>query len=141
MPVHAVRAQGWNRSIAPRSLNLGAKWRRVPRPQSLRIHNVEGRMTDEQFLGKDLEGSSHGLLYVIFHIFMNGLSRRVSRLRYKLGLQVQKAATTRSCSAKLSCTTEAHPQVIGSTDINSMHPARFPSHQTTRLRVMNQAVS
>jgi len=73
MSVHGTRVQGRSRSTAPGNLNLGAKWRGVPHPQSLRIHNMDGRMTDEQLMGKDLEGSGHGLVYVVLHVFLNGL--------------------------------------------------------------------
>ena len=67
--------------------------------------NVDGRMTDEQLMGKDLEGSGHGLVYVVLHVILKGLCKRASRRRCKLFLQVQKASTTRSWSVELSCTT------------------------------------
>jgi len=60
----AAQLQG----ISTSALNTGEY-----RTQSFRIHNVNGRMTDEQLMGKDLEGSGHGLMYVVLHAFLNGL--------------------------------------------------------------------
>jgi hypothetical protein len=66
-------------------------------------------MTDEQLMGKDLKGSGDGLVYVVFHVFLNGLNRRVSRWRCKLGLQLQKVTEGHDYTklqVKLSCTTK-----------------------------------
>jgi len=36
-------------------------------------------MTDEQLMGKDLEGSGHGLVHIVLHVFLNSMCKHMSR--------------------------------------------------------------